>query len=144
MNARKLTAEIGVKKFESTVLRSATFVPSRTASVLTTASFAEKPEMSEVTTRQVAESERTERRRYGAPYQGKQTVGAVNGDVETCVERSEKPDDDRCGENDGKGTAEKVLCLFPKQHENATRGREAVVRQLHDEGNGLTAEDGAL
>ena len=52
MNARKLTAEIGVKKFESTVLRSATFVPSRTASVLTTASFAEKPEMSEVTTRQ--------------------------------------------------------------------------------------------
>ncbi len=52
MKTRKLTAEIGVKKPESTVPSSATLVLSSTASVLTTASLALKPEMSEVTARQ--------------------------------------------------------------------------------------------
>lgn len=63
-------------------------------------------------------------------------------DVQTHIKRLQEPDDDGCGKDDRKGTLEEILRFFPEQLTDILCARHAVIRQLHDEGNGFAGEDG--
>ena len=84
-----------------------------------------------------------EDRRDQAADGAEQAVRAVLNDVEAQVESLKEPDEDGCHEDNGEGLLQEVLRLIPHQHKDALGGREAVVGQLHDEGDGLAAVDSA-
>ena len=56
----------------------------------------------------------------------------------------QKPDNDAGHENYSEGLVNEVLSLFPHVHQNAASGGHAIGRELHNKGDGLTAEDKAV
>ena len=78
---------------------------------------------------------------------GDRSQNAVMGgfhQIKMEVEALQEPDDHGGDQDDREGALEEVLCLFPEQLQDAARAGQAVVGQLHHEGDGLSLEDGPL
>ena len=89
----------------------------------------------------VGQAERSEDWSDEAAKQREQGILAVRHDVQSEVEGLEEPDDDRGDEDDREGAGDEVLGLVPHQPHDGHEAREAVGRQLHDEGYGLALEE---
>ena len=89
--------------------------PSRTSSVLTTDSFAIKPEMSAVAQRQSAKPSGANSGAIQRPIERQQACRAVRHNVQPCVKALEEPDYDSCKEDYRKRTLQEVARLFPQQ-----------------------------
>ena len=64
----------------------------------------------------------------------------VGHSVQAEVERLEKPYQNRCHEDDAKGTLDEVLRLVPDEAQNALRTWQTIVGKLHNERHSLAAE----